>query len=62
MVTINKGATCKRWVYVAAGHRPKLLLRDKENGKLGFIRFSPEGSKPTKKKKKGGVGTCTIRT
>ena len=54
-VTTNKGATCKSWVYVAAGHRPKLLLGDEDMGKRGIVRFSLEGKEPTKKERKGEV-------
>ena len=38
-----------------AGHRPKLWVGEKDAGKLGIIRFRPEGREFNKKKRKGGV-------
>ena len=61
-ITTNKGATCKGWVYVVAGHRPEPLLGDKDAGKLGIIRSSPEGREPTKKEWKAGSENWTKRT
>ena len=40
---------------MVAGHRPEPLLGDKDAGKLGIIRFSPEGREPSKEERKEGV-------
>ena len=50
-VATSRGATCRSWVYVVAGHRPEPLLGDKDAERLGIISFRPEGREPTEEER-----------
>ena len=49
-VTTKKGATCRSWVFVVAGHRPEPLLKDKD-----------PGSQPGKREAAGRGGKATLK-
>ena len=50
-ITTAKGAMSRSWVYVMGGHRPELLLGDRDAAKLGIVVFNPEGRSPTREEK-----------